>query len=806
MWGWQGIAVAAAGLALAGMARAEPQSTAVQHEAWRVAGLTAPAEIVIDRWGIPHLYAASVRDAFFLQGYNAARDRLWQIDLWRKRGLGRLSASFGAAYVAQDRAARLLLYRGDMAKEWAAYDPDAKAEVEAFVAGVNAYVAEVKAGTKPLPVEFKVTASAPETWAPEDVLRIRSHALVSNVTSEVARAQVACAAGIEADRLRRKLEPPHKLVVPAGLNPCDVPADVLADYLLGTEQVGFEELAHPAKTAQADPRVQLAERIDQTSAEGSNNWVIAPSRTATGRPILANDPHRAVTVPSLRYVVQMEAPGFSIIGAGEPALPGVALGHNADVGFGLTIFPIDQEDLYVYETRGDTYRYKGGWEPMKVVRETIEVKGAAPVEVELRYTRHGPVLKDDPKTHRAFALRTIWNEPGASGYFESSRFWRLKSADEFAAARTHWGAPPLNFVYADKAGDIGWGASGLTPVRPNWDGLMPVPGDGRYEWAGFMPEDLLPSVKNPAKGFFATANAMNLPPGYPDEQRKVSFEWTDPSRITRIEEVLAAQPKGTLAQSMALQTDTVSAQSRRLVAMLKRELGDPAAFAPTPEHEETPKALAYLEGWDSDERTDSVAAAVYETWVSHYLGQATVAVAAPEAAKQLIGAGQLEAVISYLERPAAAAKRRVILLASLDAAVLDLRLRFGRDVSSWTWGRMHHAEFFPAVVPVAGRELAQQMHVGPLEVPGSSSTPRAATYNPRDFTQVAGASVRMVLDVGGWDNSMVINTPGESGDPMSPHYRDMFPLWAAGTYVPLRYSRAAVDADAETVIRLTPAS
>lgn len=787
------IAAAVAALAAGSAQAAETGSTAVRYAAWSVAGLAAPAELVIDRWGIPHIYAASVRDAFFLQGYNAARDRLWQIDLWRKRGLGRLSASFGPAFVAKDRAARLLLYRGDMAAEWASYAPGAKDEVEAFTAGVNAYVAEVRAGTKPLPVEFKVTRSAPEAWAAEDVIRIRSHALVSNVTSEVARAQVACAAGIEADRLRRKLEPPHTLAVPAGLNPCDVPADVLQDYLWGTEPVSFEALK-TGKAATADPRVQLAERIESTSAEGSNNWVIAPSRTASGRPILANDPHRPVGAPSLRYLVHMDAPGFSVIGAGEPALPGVALGHNADMGFGITIFPIDQEDLYVYETKGTAYRYNGGFEPMRVVHETIEVKGEAPRDVELHYTRHGPVLAEDAKARRAFALRTVWNEPGAAGYFQSSRFWRAKAWSDFAAGREAWGAPPLNLVYADRAGDVGWAAAGMTPVRPNWDGLMPVPGDGRYEWKGFMPEALLPAVKNPAKGFFATANAMNLPAGYPNEQRKVSFEWTDPSRITRIEEVLAATPKATLAGSMSLQTDSVSAQSRRAVGLLK-----PLASSDP----DVAGALALLKGWDSDERTDSAAAALYEVWATKHLGAATVATSAPEKARALIGQGHLEAVISYLESPAAAARER-ILLTSLAEAVGELKGRLGPDMASWSWGRLHHADFAPAAGALADPELAAQMRVGPLQVPGSASTPRATTYRAGDFTQVSGASVRMVLDVGAWDNSMVINTPGQSGDPMSPHYRDLFPLWAAGGYVPLRFSRAAVDADAETVIALTP--
>ena len=787
---------AAAFALAAGSAAAEPASTAVRHEAWTVAGLAAPAELIVDRWGVPHIYAKSVRDAFFLQGYNAARDRLWQIDLWRKRGLGRLSASFGPAYVAQDRAARLLIYRGDMAKEWASYAPGAKDQVEAFTAGVNAYVAEVRAGTRPLPAEFRITASQPEAWAAEDVIRIRSHALVSNVTSEVARARVACAAGVEADRLRRKLEPgPHKLVVPAGLNPCDVPADVLNDYLLGTEPVSFETLKAGKVVVVADAGAQLAERIEATSAEGSNNWVIAAARTASGRPILANDPHRPVGVPSLRYLAHLEAPGFSIIGAGEPALPGVALGHNADMGFGITIFPIDQEDLYVYETKGAAYRYKGGFEPMTVVRETLEVKGEAPREVELRFTRHGPVLKEDPATHRAFALRTVWNEPGAAGYFQSSRFWRAKAWSDFAAGREAWGAPPLNLVYADRAGDVGWAAAGMTPVRPNWDGLLPVPGDGRYEWKGFMPQALLPSVKNPAKGFFATANAMNLPAGYPNEQRKVSFEWTDPSRITRIEEVLAATPKATLAGSMSLQTDSVSAQSRRAVALLK-----PLASSDP----DVARALALLKAWDNDERTDSAAAAIYEVWATQHLGGATVAAAAPEKARALIRQGHLEAVISYLESPESAPLRERVLLASLAEAVAELRSRLGPDMAGWSWGRLHHADFTAAAAALADPQTAAQMRVGPLQIPGSASTPRAATYRAADFTQIAGASVRMVLDVGAWDNSMVINTPGQSGDPMSPHYRDLFPLWAAGGYVPLRFSRAAVDADAETVIALTP--
>ncbi len=791
-------------LPASGQVARSTSSTAVRELNWTVAGLKRPADIVVDHWGIAHIFASSTRDAFFLQGYNAARDRLWQIDLWRKRGLGLLSKSLGPAYVEQDRAARLFLYRGDMDQEWAAYAPDSKEWVHAFVDGINAYVAEVRNGTKPLPVEFRLTASQPDDWKAEDVLRIRSHALVSNVTSEVARAYVACAAGVDADRLRRKIEPVgHKMVVPKGLNPCDVPPDVLKDYLLATKPVDFNTGA-PDKQADNSPEKTLAMAIETQASEGSNNWAIAPSRTATGRPILANDPHRQLGAPSLRYVVGLNAPGLDIIGAGEPALPGVAIGHNQDIAFGITIFYIDQEDLYVYELNKndpENYRYRSGWEKMKVVHETIEVKGGPGREVDLRFTRHGPVLAMDLATHRAFALRTVWNEPGLSGYFGSSRLLQARTWNDFKAASNAWGAPPLNLIYADAAGNIGWAASGRAPVRKNWDGLLPVPGDGRYEWSGFHGKDVLPSSFNPSEGFFATANEMNLPDGYPNEENRIGFEWVDRSRIDRIKELLRSNNKQSLADSMAIQTDAVSTQSRRTIALLAPLVSQDAEMA---------KALALLKGWDNNESTPSVAASIYEVWAMKHLGRATVGRATPEAARKLVGDGQLEAVISYLEHPDGAlgadplAARNAIMLESLKSALLELKQRLGPNMDTWAWGRLHHATFEPAIAALADPQLRAQMMVGPLQTPGSASTPRAQTYRASDFSVIAGASVRMVMDVGAWDNSVVINTPGQSDDPMSAHYRDLFPMWAEGSYAPLRFSRAAVDQDAEDVIHLTP--
>ena len=310
----------------------------------------------------------------------------------------------------------------------------------------------------------------------------------------------------------------------------------------------------------------------------------------------------------------------------------------------------------------------------------------------------------------------------------------------------------------------------------------------------------MPSRFNPAEGYFASANEMNLPAGYPNERNRIGFEWGDRSRVDRINELLGAKTNMTLADSMAIQTDVVSTQSRRAVALLASLSSRNAALA---------HALELLKTWNHEESTDSVAAAVYEVWATKHLGKTTVAKAAPEAAR-LIGNGQLQAVIEYLEHPDAAlgadpaAARDDILGESLQGALDELTQRLGPDMTTWAWGRLHRASFEPAVAVLADPELRAQLSVGPLQTPGSSSTPRAQAYKPSDFSVIAGASVRLVMDVGAWDNSVAMNTPGQSDDPMNAHYRDLFPLWAQGSYVPLRFSRAAVDADAEELIHISP--
>ncbi len=758
-------------LLLAGAAQAAVPP-GVSQASRAVPGVAAPVEIIVDRAGIPHIFAASAHDAFFAQGWQVARDRLWQIDLWRKRGLGRLAASFGPGFVAQDRASRLLLYRGDMAAEWAAYAPEAKEWTTAFVAGINAYIAATAAGTAPLPQEFSATASQPERWDVDDVVRIRSNGLTRNVDAEVARARALCGNDGQYDQVRQPLTPAHVLHRPKGLDVCSIPADVLADYDLGTASVRFDSK-------------QLVERLDPERQEGSNNWVVAPARSTTGRPILANDPHREHQLPSLRYLVHLDAPGLQLAGAGEPALPGISFGHNGRVAWGLTIFNADQQDLVVNPAGAATTR----------VTERIEVKGEAPRDVVLEFTTDGPIIHRDAASGRSFALRATWALPGAAAYFQATRLFKAGNWQDFLTARQAWGAPNLNLVFASPNGDIGWAPGGAVPDRAAGDGLLPVPAGKAYRWRGLQDAALLPQKFNPAAGWVATANEMNLPAGFPFT---VGYEWTDRSRIDRISEVLAAKPQFGITDAMALQTDVTSPLARSAVALLAGLQG---------RTDDERAGLALLAGWDARETADSAAAALYEIWASRHLPRVAVANMVPPDVRANWGAVSAASVVPLLAAPSPLLGKpqdgvaQAILLESLGAAVAEARTLLGADMADWRWGRIHRALFRPAL-GITGRDAERS--VGPLPLGGSGSTPMAASYRRGSFDLSAGASVRLVVDVGAWDNTMVVNSPGQSGDPASPHYRDLFVRWQAGQYVPFRFSRAMVEQDAERVETLLP--
>lgn len=782
----------------------------------RIPGLEKSAEVLVDQWGVSHIYAGTTYDAFLVQGYVAARDRLWQMDLWRKRGLGEMAQDFGPAWVDSDRAARAVLFRGDMYREWLAYGSDAKRVAEAFTAGVNAYVAQVQADASLLPEEFKLLGYQPARWSAEDTVRIRHHGLTLNFTGEVDRAQAYCdgkANGARVDWLRRELVPDVKPQVPAGLAVCGLPgAELKRAYALATASPRFTKDNVKLQSASLTPDQLLAlsdSTLNQPDANtlasyGSNNWTIAPSMTTTGRPILANDPHRAHGAPSLRYISHLSAPGMDVIGAGEPFLPGISIGHNGRIAFGLTRFYMDQEDLYVYETNGKNdreYKYQGRWEPMTKVVESIAVKGeSAPRKVDNWYTRHGPVLVADKG--RAFALRAAWLDQGMAPYFGSMDYMRAQNFDQFRAAMNRWGAPGENQVYADNSGNIGWIPGGLTPIRPNWDGLMPVSGDGRYEWTGYRNGDELPWEFNPKRGYVVTANENNIPPTHPMYQKGVGYEWVDSARAQRLHSLFEKAAKDgkklSVADSEAWQTDIVAVPAQRLLKLLAPLKSSDATVA---------EGLALMQRWDGTMATDSAAAALYEVWSSDTLKKALTDKVLATGERAFAKDTSATRMIAVLEKPAgwmSPTDRDAVLLAAIAPAMQWMKAKQGADSAKWRWGTLHQANFVHPLSAVADEATRKRLNVNAGGVGGSWATPMATSYNASTYELNSGASFRMVVDVGNWDASRVVNTPGQSGRPASPHYRDLAATWADGKYFPLTYSRDAVEKVTRQRLVLTP--
>lgn len=779
------------------MPRPIAPETAIPPQTIPVHGPSQEVEILIDRWGVPHIYAKTQGDAFFGQGFAVARDRLWQIDLWRKRGLGLLSADYGAEFVPADRAARLLLYRGDMAAEWAVYGEGAKDFAAAFTAGINAYVDLVLNDPSKLPIEFQRTGTRPAYWQAEDVVRIRSHGPMASFGREMKRAQTLSRHGAEAEDLRCKLEPAWTLVPPKGIAAEEIPPEVQKVFDLGTLHTFF-----------AAPN-------SETPPDGSNNWVVAPSRTETGRPILANDPHRVLLLPSLRYVSHLVAPGLNVIGAGEPALPGISIGHNQTSAFGLTIHFADQSDLYVYETSPEDpglYRFGDTWERMELIEEDIPIKGAAPQKVTLAFTRHGPVLHADPARRRAWALRSIWSEPGAAAYFASLRYMGAGSWQEFVEARSHWLTPSVNHVYADTSGDIGWIMSGAVPHRPGRDGLVPLPGDGSEDWQGWLPEAEKPRLYNPKQGWIATANEQNLPPDFDVARHKTNFEWADSSRYDAIARELAKDAQHSVEASCHLQTSFANPAAEKLVALLPgSNLQGPPGAVPVALSEAAREPAALLSAWDGVLDAESAAALLFELWHRRHLIPAVCEAIAPGAFPDWQAAHLAEVsaqrVLEILSQPDPrlgadpVAARDDLISKTLAAAFSEAKALAGEDVAHWRWGDLHHMRF---THPLAARLQDPVLNIRPVRKGGSGLTPNAAVYDPTSFGMTSGASFRMVLDVGNWDAGLFVNAPGQSGDPLSRHYDDHLTPWSEESYLPLLYSRKAVEEAAVQRLVLAP--
>jgi penicillin amidase len=778
----------------------------VPKETIAAKGISHPVEIIKDIWGISHIYARNQEDLFFAQGFNVARDRLFQLEIWRRQATGTLAEILGHKALKKDIGSRLLKARVDMEKELSHYHPQGKEIIGSFVRGINAYIDLTKAEPSLLPLEFKLLGLEPGHWTP-DVVISRHNGLFRNARTEVSIARSVLRLGEEKTRSLLNLEPGNSDLVPDECIDLSLFSSEIMDlYSSARSPVLFEseDIVEPIHLAQNSlPFItgHLSSPFDSIHGimTGSNNWVVKGILTDTGYPFMANDPHRSLQIPSLRYWIHLNAPGWHVIGGGEPALPGVSIGHNDYGAWGLTIFAIDQEDLYVYDTNPqnpDQYKYQENWEEMTVLQETIPVKDKNPVTVDLKYTRHGPVLYEDREHNKAYSLRAAWLEIGGAPYLASLRMDQAANWEEFREACSFSHTPSENMVWADRKNNIGWQAVGITPIRKNWMGLLPVPGDGRFEWEGYLPIKDLPHVFNPPEGYFATANQNNVPEDFP---YSLGFLWSEPYRFMRIEEVLKSGKKFTLGDMKKLQLDYLSIPARNLVPYLK---------ALRSSDQRTEKTIQMLLAWDFVLDENSVEPTIFMAWFLR-LRDNVRNLLVPETNQYRFPELPIKTMIESLARPDdrfgadPESGRNAVLVKSLEQGLKDLDERLGSDISHWQYGqeKFHHIVLHHMLSLALSDDFRAKFDTGLLPRGGSGFT---VNMTGDGYNQTSGASFRIIVDCSDWDNSAGTNCPGQSGNPESPHYKDLFEPWGKGQYFPVHFSRQKVESAAEDILVLNP--
>jgi penicillin G amidase len=693
-------------------------------------GLSDEVEVLRDRWGIPHIYAKSMEDLFFAQGFVVAQDRLWQMEVWRRWSEGRMAELIGEEGFAHDRLVRMLQFRGPFdERELTSYHPDSDRIVSSFVRGINAYLAHASSN---LPIEFQLTGIQPEPWKKETILlRARVEMVVDDALSELRLARAVQELGADEANRREKPDPYRELEIPEGLDIALL--SEAAEAALAGDRYG--EFPRPELL----PRFR-GPRSDNTGARetspGSNNWAVRPALTGTGKGFMVDDPHREVSLPAHRYMIHLVAPGWNVIGATESTIPGVIRGHNGRIAWGRTATGSDQADVFI-ETLNpespDQVSYRGTWEPLRMFTEEIRVKGEAePRRIEYRVSRHGPVFHVDEERGIAYALRSKLSEPGTAEYLGGLRLDQAETVDECLAESVYLKSPPTNLVCADADGNVGWTIAALSPRRKGWHGRLPVPGAGAFEWDDFR--DDLPRAVNPAEGFLATANNNTHPPDY---DPPLFFASGAPRyrRYERIRELLASGSSFTRDDMRRILNDVLNTEA---VELRPRFEGWVAAS------ESVERARKSVSSWDGSMKKDSAAAAIYFEWRK------------------------------TADLDAASGGDQAAVEVALVRAVESLTASQGSDQSAWRWGRIHRSDF--------PHPLLSDFDVPSVERDGGGGTVNAT-----------GAVYRLVTDFSDLDRSLAIIAPGQSGQPGSPYYDNLLEMWVNGEMFELPYSREAVE-------------
>lgn len=791
---------AAAGLAGAGVVAALRRPLPRANGSLRLPGLHAPVQVLRDHWGVPHIYAQNNDDLFMAQGYVHAQDRLWQMEFQRRLGYGQLSELFGAQAIPADRFLRTLGF-GRAARAQAQHlEEPAKSVIEAYVRGINYYLSRNRTR---LPIEFGILRFKPRHWESADVLvwgKMMALSLCENWTTEILRAQLVAAVGPErAAQLDPRYPDTHPLALPRGVT---YSTNFGKDALQGAIDIA-----------------PFAGNTD--TAQGSNAWAVAGSRTASGKPLLANDPHVGIQMPSIWYENHLNGGDYHVTGASFPGSPGIIIGHNEWIAWGVTNGMTDVQDVYVERfDPGNPHRYEhnGAWREADVFQEEIVVRGQAePVIEEVRVTRHGPVIsslvsgrtatRDQPYTEE-LALRWTALESGrivnAVARINQARDWH-----SFRAALADWDTPAQNFVYADIEGHVGYALGGRLPIRAKGDGSLPVPGwNDEYDWQGTIPNDDLPHGLDLDEGQVVTANNQIADETYPYQ---IGAEWLSGYRAARIRELLGQTQQHSVDSFAHIQNDVRSLPGLELAALAGR------LVVVTSVQQHARDALAL---WDGDITPNSIGATIYTRLREKLLDEAYAEVSGVLDTVTGLGAFASLPGIGLTARALPEVLARlvnreddwlpgdetwdVVLQRAWEQTVAELQIEFGDDVGQWQYRRFHTLTIRHPLGAVPA--LASVFNRGPFPTGGDADTvamgnlPRRTVAGP----VYVGPSYRQICDLNDWDRSQSIHPAGQSGQPGSKHYADFTKHWLAGVYHPMLWSRMRVEEATASRLTLEP--
>lgn len=752
-----------------------------------VPGLEHAVEVLRDAYGIPHIRAAGLSDAFFGQGYVHAQDRLWQMEYDRRRATGRWCEVVGASALVTDTFARRAQLAASAQADYDAFDPETRLVFDSYAAGVNAFIE----CTDRLPVEYALTDSELEPWEAWQscvIFKIR-HILMGTWQAKLLRARAYNTLGKEvAMKIRSEGFGTEVLVVPPGA----------------------EHIGALRDMVELEAGIDAISRLAEFDS-GSNNWAVHGSRTASGKPLVAGDPHRALDVPNVYYQNHLSCPDFDVIGysfAGVPGFPHFA--HNGKVAWCITHAAADYQDLFVERFNPDDpaqYEFAGGWRPAATHVETIAVRDAEPVEINVTVTHHGPVVIGDPASGHAIAMRyTATSEPN-TGFSCFLPMLRASTVSELDATQRDWVDPCNNLIMGDAEGNIAYLTRGKVPVRSMANAWLPVPGwTGEHEWQGMVPFEEMPRIHNPETGYVATANNRIVGADFP---HYIALDYAPPSRAQRIVTHLRDIQDAKVADMAAIHADRISIPSSLFIERLERY--EPARAG-------SRDALAALRDWDGSMERNAAAAAIYivmrDQLTRAFLDLPAIAPLRVNPFKDeppLMGAG----TFLWWVVPGLVTADDTALLpegdtwedriaAAFERAVDWLSAELGADHGGWSWGKLHRTNpNHPLVLAVP--ELRDLLNPPSVAMGGDGDTPQAAAILPTVSYAVAGTSVtRYIFDVADWDNSRWIVPLGSSGHPGSAHFADQAERWSNVEYVPMTYSWDKVESAATTRMTLEP--